>query len=258
MLASLMLLAPAAGSAFAAAKVRFVHAVPGAGAATLVVESDGREVEVGPPARFAQATGYASVSAGDAELALRLRGRTESVATGRLELRDGRRYTAVAFRSGGKVELRVYPDGRPAAGAARLRAIHAAAELDDVDVRLGDRVVASRLGRGAASGYERAEPGTYELQATRPTGRGGALASRSGLSLAAGTSSTAIIVGSGGAPTRFLVTSDAAVAPSEPPTTGFGGLSDGAASWLLVLAAALLGGSLGGAGYALRARRARG
>ena len=241
---------PAAGDALAAAKVRFLHAVPGVGPAALDVSVAGRE-GASAAVGFAKASGYVTVGEGAAQLALAVRGESDPAATERATLKDRQRYTVVALRRDGEVELRLYRDDGAAGGAARLRAIHAAPELDGVDVRLGEQVIADGLAPAGASPYDRIEPGSYRLSITRPGGKGGALASQSGVQLVSGTSSTAVIVGSGGERIRFVVVADAAVTPAEPPATGLGGLSDGGVPWLLVLAAALLAGALGGAAYAV-------
>jgi hypothetical protein len=98
------------------------------------------------------------------------------------------------------------------------------------------------------------EPGTYKLEAMRPSGKGGALATKSGVNLEAGTSATAVIAGSGGKPTTIIVASEGAVAPTHAPKTGLGGL-DGGPPWLTALLAALAAGVVGGGAYRLAARR---
>jgi hypothetical protein len=168
----------------------------------------------------------------------------------------GGRMTVVATQRGKGVALRVLPDGQASGGRVRVRAMNAAPELARTEVRLGRRLVARHLVPGQASNYSMVPPGTYSLKAARPGGDGGALALRSRVSLAAGTSDTAFVVGTAGEPTRFVVAPDAAVTPKHPPGTGLGGLADGT-PWAMALAAAVGAGMLGGLAYLLASWRRR-
>jgi uncharacterized protein DUF4397 len=248
---SSMLVAVSAGNAWAL-ELRFVHAVPGGGEATLRAG----KTEVGGPVPFGGVTSYAGVGEGRVQLVLRPASGGKPLARAAETLRGGR-MTVVATRQGKQVKLRVLPDGRGSAGRARVRAMNAAPELGSAQVQLDGRPVGSDLPPGQASDYSTVDPGTYKLEAVRPGGEGGALASRSGVNLAAGTSTTAFVVGSGGEPTRIVVASDGAVTPRRAPGTGFGGLAGGTA-WAAALAAALGAGVLGGAAYLLATRRRHG
>lgn len=237
LIAGLVMLLATAASAAAQTSVRFVQAVPRVSDAELTVGGQ----TVGGPIGFGEATDFVSVQAARAELRVDAR----RVATA--NLRDGGRYTVVALREDRRPALRVYRDSPASAGEARVRAIQAAGELGEVDVRSGQRSIARRLDVGDASPYVSLDPGTYSLEATRAGGRGGALASRGGVSLTAGGSFTAVIVGSGGEPTRFVLLGDATAAPAGAPATGLGGLAnDGGVTWPIVLLAALVAGALGG------------
>ena len=247
MLAVTMLIAVSASNAWALG-VRLVHAVPGAGSARLSAGS----ASTGP-------VGFGQVSdeirAPDGKVALRLLGAAgnKTLARATKTLRAGR-YTVVATKSGDNVSLLVFRDRGAKKRVAELRVIHAASELGNASVTADGKPVAKALAFEDASGYTQLEPGSYRLQATRPSGTGGALASKSGVNLEAGTSDTAVLAGSGGQPTTFVVASDAAVAPPKAPKTGLGGLS-GQTPWLAALLAAMAAGVLGGAGYRLALRR---
>ena len=235
-------------------QARFLHAVAGAPPAVLVVE--------GHPPRLASSYGKPSVyhacNPGPARLVLRVRGQSEPAATKRIELGRGK-YTVIAVSKGKRVDLRAYQDnGAVRPGRARVRAIHAAAEIDRADVRVDGRVVSPALRPGAATRYASFAPGRHNLAITRPGGRGGALLSEEGVPLVAGTASSAIVVGSRGMPTEFLLVSDGAAGPATAPATGFVGDVSEDSDWLLVLGAALLAGSLGGAAYVLAVRRGAG
>jgi hypothetical protein len=253
-----MLLLVSAGSALASATVRFVHAVPGAGPATLSVSVDGEGVS-GSPVSFGSAGSRLEVPGGTATLTVAPADRGDALAKVEEELEDDRNYTVVALseEDGEGAQLRVYADEDPEAGQARLRAIHAAPELGMPDLRAGDRVVAEGLKFADATEYSEVPPGTYDLAATRAGGSGGALAEKRGVPLTAGTATTAVIVGSGGEQTRIVTLSDGTAAPQGAPATGFGGLADGGgpSRLLLALLFGLAAAGIGAAGWSLAGRR---
>jgi hypothetical protein len=117
--------------------------------------------------------------------------------------------------------------------------------------------VVARVGFGDATGYASVPPGLYDLAVTRPSGKGGALVARPQTALAAGSASTAVVVGSAGSPARFVLMSDSVSGPSTAPATGFGGGGGGGGGWLLVVASGLTAGTLGGAAYTRLARWGR-
>lgn len=253
-----MLLLVSAGSAHAAATVRFVHAIPGAGAATLNISVDGTGVS-GSPVSFGSVGRPLEVEGGLAKLTVVPATGDKALAEGEQRLADGARYTVVAEpKAGGSgAVLRVYRDGKPVAGQARFRAINAGPELGAPDVRVDGRAVAEKLAYGSATGYVAVPPGTHDVSVTRAGGAGGALAVKRSVPLTPGTATTAVIVGSGGERTRILTLSDGTAAPAGAPATGFGGLAPGdAPSRLLVaLMAAFAAAGLGAGGWALAGRR---
>ena len=256
-----MLLLVSAGSALAAASVRFVHAVPGAGPATLNISVDGAGVS-SSPVSFGKVSDPLEVTEGDAKLTLAPADGGDALAEGSETIEDGAKYTIVALpKKGGKgAEIKVFRDEKPQAGKARFRAIHAAAELGSPDVRVGSRVVAEKLAYGEATDSSDVPPGTQDVSITRAGGAGGPLATKPGVELSAGTAVTAVVVGSGGEPTRILTISDGTAAPAGAPATGFGGLAaqadDGAPSRLTVaLLFALVAAGMGAACWSLSGRR---
>ena len=254
-----MLLLGSAGSALASTTVRFVHAVPGAGPATLSTVSDGQGVS-SSPVSFGSAGTRLEVEAGTATLTLAPADGGDELAEAEEELADDTSYTVVALPEGdsGDPQLRVYEDETPEKGQARLRAIHAAPELGSPEFRAGDRVVADRLDYGEATEYEDVPPATYDLSVTRSGGSGGALAEKRGVPLTAGTATTAVVLGSGGEMTQILTLSDGTAAPSGAPATGLGGLAghDGEPSRLLVaLLFALAAAGVGAATWSAAGRR---
>jgi hypothetical protein len=118
----------------------------------------------------------------------------------------------------------------------------------DADVRVdGERV--ARLEPGGVTRYASVPPGSHDLSVTRPGGEGGALAESHDVALTAGTSSTAIVVGSRGEPTEMVLVADQTAAPAAAPATGFVDDLGDEGGWLLVFAAALAAGTIGGATY---------
>lgn len=247
-----MVLSAPAADALAAASVRFLDATPNAEPARLSL--GGRAA--GPPVGFGGVTPYSSVAAG--RVSARLGDRSDPLAEAMLDLRDGERYTVIAFARDGRAELRAFRDAQGRAGIARLRTIHAAPELGSPDIRLGERTIAEKLAFRDGTRYLSLSPGRRSLAVVRPGGEGGPVVSRQ-VTLTAGTAGTAVIVGSGGEPERILVLEDDVLAPAAAPHTGLGGLSgDGSPRWLAILLAAMAGGALGGAAFAIRGRaRAR-
>ena len=230
-------------------RARFLHAVPMAAPATLIVHGHPPRI----PSSYGKPSEYFDCHPGPARVELKLKGQRKPAATANLEIGRGR-YTVIAVPDGDKVGLRVYKDGTATPGKARMRTINAASELDEADMRVDGQQV-SRFGSDEATGYASVPPGRHDLSVTRPGGEGGALASAQSVPLVAGSASTAIVVGSGGEPAQVLLVSDQTAGPSVAPATGFvEDLGDGS-PWLIVLLSALAAGWFGGTAYLLSARR---
>lgn len=240
--------APAA--AWADASVRFVHAVPGAASAELVVKGG---PQVGSDVEFGQVTSYVGVSAGSHELSLR--SGTKPLAVTNVDLTNGKRYTVVAMPQGKKVQLRPYTDGSAADAKARLRLVHAAPELGSPDVRLDGQALAEKVSYTEATPYLTVSPGTHMLEVTKPGNGGGRPVVSKQVPLSAGSASTALLVGTRGEPTRIVVASDDTASPSRAPRTGLAPLDGGDRPWGAIAAIAIAAGLLGGALYLLAWRR---
>jgi hypothetical protein len=255
-----MLLLVSAGSAFASASVRFVHAVPGGAPATLKVSVDG-PAQATAPVSFGAVSQPLEVDPGSATFTAAPAGAgAKPLAEADQTLKDGRTYIVVALakESGEGAELHVYPGDKAGKGKAIVRAIHAAPELGDPDVKVGNKVIAESLKYGEATDYVDVAPGAAEVSVTRAGGKGGALATKPGVPLTAGTATTAVIVGSRGEPTKVLTISESTAAPAGAPATGFGGLArdgGGPPRALVALLFAMVAGSLGAAGWVMAGRR---
>jgi hypothetical protein len=223
--------------------------VPGAAPAVLIIHGHPPRL----PSSYGKPSAYHPCHPGEARLELRVRGQKQAAANLKMYIGRGH-YTVIAVPAGNGVGLRVYKDDGVEPGEARMRTINAAAELGRADMRVDGRTVA-QLHPGAATRYASLPPGRHNLEVTRPGGEGGALASRDDVPLVAGTSSTAIVVGSRGMPTQVLLVSDETAGPAAAPATGFlGDVGDGS-GWLLVILAAIVAGTLGGTSYLTIARR---
>lgn len=247
---TILLLVPA-GQATAATKVNFVHAVPGAGAATLEVSGGSGSAASLSGVGFAQASKYSSGPSGKVTITLTVGGKKAAGSTETFTDRAG--YTVIAEpNKAGKVVLIAYKAGDASAGSARVRGAHGAAELPKADFKVGDQTIGS-LSLGEEGEYATVEPGSYEVMATRP-GSDDAVISQDGVNFAAGTASTVYAVGSGGERARFVVVQDGVDAPEGGPATGLGGMSGDGTPWLAALLAALAAGTFGGVLYTRLAR----
>jgi hypothetical protein len=255
-----MLLLVSAGSALASASIRFVHAVPGAGPATLNISVDGAGVS-GSPVSFGKVSEPLEVKAGAAKLTVAPTDGKAALASGSEALVDGAKYTVVALpkKEGKGADVKVFRDGKPKSGVARFRAIHAGPELGSPDVKVGSSVVAEKLAYGDATDYADVSPGTQDVSVTRAGGKGGPLATKPDVPLSTGTATTAVIVGSRGEPTRIVTISDGTAAPVGAPATGFGGMAadDGGTPSRVSVALlwALIAGLMGAACWTIAGRR---
>ena len=250
----LMLLVGPAASASGDARVRFLQAIPDPGEVTLEATADGITERIGSLVGFGELSRYVDVPAGAVTFELQ---RDRQPDTAKETLRNGAHYTVVGLDRADQ-PLLVLHDGRADGGSSRVRVVNTAPELGAVDVKLGEQTVADGIGFGDVSGYTGVGPGAYAVNVMNPQD-GSTLASRGAVTLTAGISSTAYVVGSGGEPIDVVVAGDRAAAPKGAPQTGLGGLADGDSPVLLALLAGFLAALAGAAAYvALTARSRRG
>ena len=250
----LMLLVGPAASAWGDAKVRFVQAIPGAQDLQVEATASGITQRIGRGVGFGEVGSYQAVPAGSVTFDLQ-EGNGRRISGADEQLRDRAHYTIVALDS---KPLLVLEEGRAEAGTSRVRVVHAAPELGAVDVELGNQRVAKDVAFGDVSGYTGTGPGAYALSVTNPAD-GTTIAARGAVTLTAGTSSTAFVVGSAGEPVNVVVASDRMAAPRGAPATGLGGLAGDDSHVLLALLAGFLAALAGAAAYvALTARSRRG
>jgi hypothetical protein len=243
-----------AAPAWGDAKVRFVQTISGPDAPQLHATAGEISQRIGRGLGFGEVGRYEAVPAGKVTFELvEPNGRPVSGADE--QLRNRAHYTVVGMRD--KRPL-VLEEGRAEGGTSRLRVVQAAPELGSVDVLLGAERVANGVGYGMVSGYTGVGPGAYALEVKSPQ-NGSTIASQGAVTLTAGTSSTAFVIGSAGEPVETVVASDRMAAPRGAPATGLGGLADEDSHLLLALIAGFLAALAGAAGYvALTARSRRG
>jgi hypothetical protein len=194
-----------------------------------------------------------SVASGSTKLVLKAPGGVTLTKTA--QLADGASYTVVGLATDNSAELHLYRNGGADPGSARLRMIHAAPELGNANLALNDKVVAEGAGYTDATQYWTLPPGAEKLSVLDPSSKEMALGMRS-IPLAAGTATSAYVVGSRGERVKVVLVDDATTAPAAAPQTGLGGLAGddgGGPNWALAAAAAL---AVGGAIALLRRRRA--
>jgi hypothetical protein len=233
------------------AQVRFMHAVPGVGAASLSASG----VKVGR-AGFGDVTGFATVPAGKAPLVLH--GPGGLVLKGSSVLGAGRAYTVIALAKGKSAELRAIVDGTARSGVARLRMIHASPELGNPNLIVGGKLIAKAAPYSAVTAYSDFRPGSYKVKVVNPANNSTVIPTQT-VSVAAGSTTTAVLVGSRGEQARWVLVDDATAAPTASPQTGLGGLATaggGDRPWLLALLVALGAGTLGGLAYGAASRAA--
>jgi hypothetical protein len=199
--------------ALAKAIGRFIHAVPGAGAAKLTFTASGAPSPLGRAA-FGEASPYAPIPTGPITWRLTGADSGKLLASGRARLSSGA-YTVLAMPHRKGVELRFFRNAAGAKDGARVRLIHAAPELGSPDLRLNSRVVARDVRFKQATPYLKVAPGTYSVAAT-PPGSTSQVVFRDGVHLERGTASTGIVLGTGGQRARIVVLPDLDLPASKP------------------------------------------
>lgn len=215
---ALALLVEPAG-ADAASNAHFVHAIPGAGPATLMVVGKDASRSIGPAA-FGTVAGPARVPSGPVRLELRSAGH-DVVLAPNARLGDGANETIVALAAGRRPVAGVYPAPAARPGHAVLEVIHAAPELGAPTLRLGAKTIAPVARYRQATPPVAVAPGTYRLTAGRPGGHGPpVLAQR--VRLDAGRAYTAVVVGSEGQSVRVVTFVDDTVRTATTPAPTHG------------------------------------
>jgi hypothetical protein len=197
------------------ARVRVVHASPDAPDVDVLVDDAGVAGDV----PYLTASDYLDVSAGDHNLKVNAAGTTTTVIDADVSLLDGTDYTVIASGLVAAIEPIVLEDDNsaPAAGTARVRAIHGAPSAAAVDIYItapGEDLEAETpaLGNvefGDVADYIEAPVGDYQVRVT-PAGTKTVVIDSGTLTLESGQVRTAIAVDAagGGPPFDLLVLED--------------------------------------------------
>jgi len=189
---------------FARALVRFVHGVPGAGRATVELNTGHGAIDVGSIG-FAQHTRWHSIRSGEFSWTLvgahakRLAGGTATVGHGA--------YDIVVLIRRTHVRLGIFEAHSARPGTTLMRVIHGAPELGSPELTLDGKEVVKRLSYAHATPYLSISPGTHSLAAERP-GSTTPLVSVPHVRVAPGVAYSAIVLGSGGQRVRVVTLTD--------------------------------------------------
>ena len=154
-----------APEAFAAAKLRVLHAAPDVGAVTVYVNG----APAIPSLGTLESTPFLELPAGSYDVAVNLQGQPAATAPlkARITLRDGRRYTALArgLISRGTAELALQQELRWTIPVfSLLRVWHLSPDAPNVDVYVNGFRVVRNLAYTDASGYLPLPAGTYDVR----------------------------------------------------------------------------------------------
>lgn len=189
--------------ALARTVLRFIHAVPAAGPATLELGSGSSASKVGTIA-FGQSSTFHSVRTG--QFVWTLRGSDgKTLATGASTIGEGT-YTGVFLANGKGVSLGLYKDQPGVPGKSLIRVIHAAPELGSPSLKFDGKVVDPRLDFKAATPFLTVAPGSHTF-AAMAAGSPAPVLSGS-VKLAADVAYSAVVVGSQGQPVRVVTVTD--------------------------------------------------
>jgi nucleoid-associated protein YgaU len=191
--------------AFARALIRFVHAVPGVGTATVDVNAGNGEQNLGSIG-FGQVTKFAGVRSGSFRWTLKGAGKV--LATGTSTVGNGDYDIAIVENPANSgVKLNLYRSASAKPGTSLLRMIHAAPELGAPMFMLDMHTLADRLPYTRATPYFSITPGVYRLSAMKPwlmKPGDPTLLNAKGVRFSPGVAYTAITVGSRGQRVRVV------------------------------------------------------
>ena len=197
------------------ARLRVVHASPDAPDVDVLVD----ETAVLSDVPYLTASDYLEVSAGERNLKVNAAGTATSVIDADVTLSDGSDYTVIASGPAASVAPIVLEDdnAEPAAGTARVRAIHGAPGAPTVDIYVTapgadleqETPVLSGVEFGDVADYIEAPAGDYQVRVT-PAGTTTVVIDSGTLTLSSGQVRTIIAVDAtgGGGPFDLLLLSD--------------------------------------------------
>ncbi len=197
------------------ARVRVVHASPDAPDVDVLVD----DASILTGVSYLAASDYLDVAAGDRNLKVNAAGTATTVIDSDVNLVDGTDYTVIASGPVEAIEPLVLEDdnSEPAAGTARVRAIHGAPSAPAVDIYVTapdadltvEEPALSNVGFGDVADYIEAPAGDYQVRVT-PAGTKLVVIDSGALTLGSGQVRTAVAVDApgGGAPFDLLLLED--------------------------------------------------
>jgi hypothetical protein len=198
------------------ARVRVVHASPDAPDVDVLVD----DAEALADVPYLAASDYLGLPSGERNLKVNAAGTSTTVIDADVTLVDGTDYTVIASGLVASIAPIVLEDDNsaPAAGNAKVRAIHGAPGAPAVDIYItapgadlaGETPALSGVDFGDVSGYIEAPAGDYQVRVT-PAGSTTVVIDSGTLTLASGQIRTAVAVDAagGGAPFDLLLLEDA-------------------------------------------------
>ena len=194
--------APSAGAQAGDAKIRVAHFSPDAPSIDVYV--DGKKKLTNVP--YQAVSDYLALPAGNHTFDIRAAGSPATgaaVVTASQSLVAGKNYTVAAIGALAAISGKVFEDDvtPPAPGKSKVRLIHAATDMPEVDVAVkGGQTIVSKLGLGQASSYSELAAGSYDLE-IRGTGTTNVLLAKPVTLQAGGVYTIAAVGGGDKAPT---------------------------------------------------------
>jgi nucleoid-associated protein YgaU len=205
--------------------VRFVHAVPGVGTATVEVNTGNGAVDLGSIG-FGQVTSWRSIRSGGFHWALE--GGGKKLAQGTSTVGNGA-YDIVVLDKTSGVTLGIYKARAGKPDTSLVRVIHAAPELGSPELTLDSHPVVKRLGFTQATPYLSVTPGVHSLGAMRP-GDTTPLVTVAGVKFMPDVAYSAIVIGSRGQRVRVVTVVDRGAPLTRPAPKAPSGQSTPASS----------------------------
>jgi Domain of unknown function (DUF4397)/LysM domain len=197
--------------AMARALVRFIHGVPGVGTATVDVNTGSGDATLGSIG-FAQTTPWRSIRSGSFKW--KLVGGGKTLAEGTSTVGDGA-YDIVVLAKGAGVTLGIYKAEAGKPGTSLIRVIHGAPELGSPELKVDGKTAVTSLAFAQATPYLSVSPGTHSLAAMAP-GNNTPMVVGAHVTLSAGKSYSAIVLGSRGQRVRVVAVVDRGAPLTRP------------------------------------------
>lgn len=212
--------------ALANALIRFIHAVPGVGKATVQINDGSGNVAIGSIG-FGQVTPWHSIRSGRFQWVLQGAGGKTLVA-GTSTVGNGA-YDIVALDKSSGVTMGIYKARAGKPGTSLVRVIHAAPELGSPELTVDSKEAVKSLAFTQATPYVPLPPGVHTLGAMKPGGTV-SLVSGGRVTLSSGVAYSAIVVGSRGQRVRVVAVVDRGAPLTRSSSSGSAGSSSGSSS----------------------------